>query len=78
MPRSIAAIQSEIDVLEARLASADSLVRSAGSDGATLTNEDRMSIAKRLDMLYLHLDRASGAAPMFARGRLEGLGYHGK
>ena len=73
MARSVAAIQAEIDILEARLASEDGLVRSAGSDGVTISYEQRDQLAKRLDHLYMMLDRASGAAPMFVRGRISGL-----
>jgi hypothetical protein len=73
MPRSAASIQAEIDILEARLSSAASLTRSAGSDGTNLTYEDRASLTKRLDSLYMHLGRANGTAPMFARSRVDGL-----
>jgi hypothetical protein len=73
MPRPTGSIQAEIAALELRLSSADSFVRSAGSDGANLTNEARHDIERRLDQLYTQLDRLSGARPMFTRGRIQGL-----
>lgn len=73
MPRSTSAIQVEIDLIEARLQSADSFVRSGGSDGAQLSYEARSDLESRLDRLYRHLDRASGRAPMFVRGVVRGL-----
>jgi len=73
MPRGSTAILAEIAVIEARLQSADSMVSSASSDGVSLSYSERQALAKRLDQLYLQADRASGAAPMFARGRVSGL-----
>ena len=73
MPRNAASIQSEIDIIEARLASADGLANSVGSDGVSISYADRQQLAKRLDQLYLQLDRATGASPMFVRGRVSGL-----
>jgi hypothetical protein len=71
--RSAARIQAEIDTIEAHLASADSLRRSAGSDGTNLTNESRKELSEQLDRLYAQLGRANGTNPMFARGRVRGL-----
>ncbi len=73
MARSAASIQAEITTLETHLASADSLRSGVGSDGTSLSNADRASMSKRLDELYSQLDRATGNAPMFVRGRVRGL-----
>ena len=73
MARSTASIQSEIDQLEAYLASADSLVTGASSNGASITRAQRTGIEMRLDKLYQQLGRADGSNPMFARSRLRGL-----
>jgi len=71
--RNAAQIQAEITIIEAHLASAASLTRSAGSDGTAITNESRTELSKRLDMLYAQLGRTNGTNPMFARGRIRGL-----
>lgn len=73
MPRSTASIQAEIDVIEARLSAADSLINSEGSDGVSISYSDRSKLEMRLDRLYVMLDRASGSGPMFVRGRVSGL-----
>jgi len=73
MPRPVAAIETEISVLESRLSSADSFTRSAGSDGVSLTSEGRRDLERRLDHLYVQLDRASGRSPRASRGRVRGL-----
>jgi hypothetical protein len=71
MARNTASIQAEIDAIEARLSSADSFVRSAGSLGTNIAYEDRAALERRLDQLYNQLDVASGYR--FVRGRLDGL-----
>lgn len=73
MARSSASIQSEITALETYLTSANSFVSSAGSDGTTLSQADRDKLSRRLDELYAQLDRVTGNAPMFVRGRIKGL-----
>ncbi len=73
MARTAASIQSEIDAIEARLSSADGLVRSVGSDGSSVTYEDRSKLEVRLDKLYQMLGRANGSNPMFVRGHVDGL-----
>lgn len=74
MPRNTAAIQAEITRLEDYLASEESLLKSTGADGVNASNADRDKLEKRLDALYQRLDRANGTNPMFARGRVKGLG----
>lgn len=74
MPRSAESIQAEIDNLEAYLESQDSLIDQAGA-GATMAKQaSREVIQKRLDSLYIMLDRANGTNPMEVRGRIDGLG----
>lgn len=73
MPRTASAIQAEIDVLEAHLASANSVVGSSGSDGTSLTYAQRSAMEARLDRLYQMMDRATGKSPMFVRSRVGGL-----
>lgn len=72
MGRSTASIQSEITLLEARLTA--SAANSVNSDGHSMSF-DIDKLQKRLELLYLQLDRASGASPMFVRGRIKGLGH---
>lgn len=71
MARTAALIQAEIDALEADITS---LVQSGASDSTSASKIDYRAKTARLDFLYLALDRITGAAPMFARGRLTGLG----
>jgi hypothetical protein len=72
MGRSVASIQAEIDILEAELTNAASVIASATSDNTTVTRT-REKLERRLDELYVQLDRASGAAPMIVRGVVKGL-----
>jgi hypothetical protein len=73
MARSTTSIQAEINVLETELQSAQSLLASVGSDNTQITKR-RDILQSRLDYLYVMYDRASGAAPMFVRGVIHGLG----
>jgi hypothetical protein len=73
MARSAAGIQAEITQIETYLASADSLITSASSNGASMSRANRQQLEKRLDSLYIQLGRANGTAPMFTRGRVRGL-----
>lgn len=73
MPRSSTSIQSEITVLEALILTLPAIA-SVSADGTTVSNQRYLDVASRLDLLYARLDRISGASPMFARGRLTGLG----
>ena len=73
MARSSAYIQIEITAIETRLQSADSMLSSVASDGTSVTAAERAALEKRLDSLYQMLDRATGASPMFVRGRVKGL-----
>jgi hypothetical protein len=73
MPSSLADLIAERDLITTHLLSAESFVRSGGSDGASLTREDRASLAKRRDMLDTMIARRNGTAPMITRGRLRGL-----
>lgn len=73
MPRSVALIQAQIDIIEARLASAASLDESVSSDGTSIKQVEYEALNKRLERLYIQRDRASGASPMIVRGRVDGL-----
>ena len=73
MPRSSAAIQLEIDKIEAHLASDNSLVANTSADGTSLGYSQRSLLETRLNRLYQMLDRATGASPMFVRTRVGGL-----
>ena len=75
MARSSASIQAEIDRIEALLASDDALVAGAGANGVSASRVDYDRMTRRLDLLYRQLGRADGSSPMFARGRLKGMGY---
>lgn len=70
MGRSAGSIQAEIDALEARVVD---LKQSMGSDGTTVQFAAYAAMTERLDKLYVQLDRASGAAPMFVRGVVKGF-----
>lgn len=70
--RTAALIQAEIDILETFLASADSLLSSVSADGTSRT-VNRMEAAKRLDQLYIQLERRNGSEPMFVRGVTKGM-----
>ena len=74
MPRSTTSVQAEIDVLEAFLGSAESTVEVQSANGTSATRVNRMEAAKRLDRLYVMLDRANGTEPMQVRGRIDGMG----
>lgn len=73
MARSSASIQTEITTLETYLASTASLVSNVGADGTSVGQTERAALTKRLDELYTQLDRVTGNAPMFVRGRIKGL-----
>lgn len=60
MPRSAAAIQAEIDVLEAFLSSTASIYQSTSADGASQTQITRPQAADRLRELYADLDGGTG------------------
>lgn len=70
--RTAALIQAEINTLETFLASADSLLSSVSADGTSRT-VNRMEAAKRLDQLYIQLERRNGNEPMFVRGVIKGM-----
>jgi hypothetical protein len=71
--RSSTYIQLEITAIETRLQSADSMLQSVSADGTSVTAVERKALESRLDDLYQMLDRATGASPMFVRGRVKGL-----
>lgn len=73
MARPTASIQAEIDIIEARLQSADSSVASVGAGGTTLARTSVADDRKRLDELYQQLGRANGTSPMVVRGFVTGL-----
>lgn len=73
MALSLAFVQSQKALIEARLAEADSFVVSGGSDGTSLTNFDREKLMQQLLQLSAMEDRIGGRAPMQVRGRLVGL-----
>ncbi len=73
MGRSAASIQAEITIIETELQTAASLITTATSDSTSVTKQ-RAALEKRLDQLYIQLDRATGAAPMFVRGVVRGFG----
>ena len=69
----LAHYQHELDLIRARLLSADSFVRSAGSDGTNISNEDRKSLERREAWLSSMVERLENRGSMFARGRVRGL-----
>lgn len=73
MGRSAASIQAAIDIIEAHLASADSLVASSGSNVTNISFAKRSELVAELNQLYMQLDRATGASPVFTRGHVDGL-----
>lgn len=73
MPRSAALIQTEITSIENQLAAIVS-ASSYSAGGKSKTNQQYDALTRRLDDLYVQLDRATGAAPMFTRGRVTGMG----
>jgi hypothetical protein len=73
MARSAASIQAEIDRLETFLSGAGTTIQSTSADGTATTLVSRKEAAERLDILYQQLDRTTGTAPMFVRGRVGGL-----
>jgi len=73
MPRSAASIQTEITAIEAQIDSIAS-AQSYSAGGKSKTNQRYLDLTTRLDQLYQQLDRATGAAPMFTRGTVTGLG----
>jgi hypothetical protein len=72
MARSASAIQAEITVIETELQSSASLISSAATDSTSITRR-RELLEKRLDQLYIQLDRTNGTAPMIVRGVVKGL-----
>ena len=72
MSRPLALINKQIELIEAQLCEADSLIEQAGSDGTMAKRVDYETLNDQLRRLYLERDRASGA-PMFARTRVTGL-----
>lgn len=70
MPRSTAAIDAELVVLEAR---ASTLAASSMSADGVSTSADMVAIQNRIDQLWRMKDRMSGASPMFVRGVIKGL-----
>jgi len=72
MGRAADAIQAEITKLETWLASSTSLDSSYSADGVSINRMDVSKATKRLDQLYLQLDRANGTTPMFTRGVTRG------
>jgi hypothetical protein len=73
MPRSAASIQAEIAVLETQLPKLAAAAKYS-VDGQSKDNQDYKACTERLDQLYQQLDRATGSAPLFTRGRVTGLG----
>ena len=71
MARSAASIQTEINAIEALLATSASMYTDA-ADAATSRSIDRPALEMRLSRLYAQYDRATGT-PMFVRGRVQGL-----
>lgn len=74
MALSLGFITAQKALIEARLAEADSFVVSGGSDGTSLTNFDREKLMDQYLKLCALEERVSGRSPMFARGRIIGLG----
>ena len=70
MALSLAFVQSQKALIEARLAEAESFVVSGGSDGTSLTNFDREKLMQQLLTLSAMEDRISGRGRMMMRGRL--------
>jgi hypothetical protein len=73
VPRSAASIQAEIDIREARIASAAGTVQGTAGDGESVNFVNFAEETRRLDQLYQQLDRANGSAPMIARGVVKSL-----
>lgn len=75
MPRSLASYDAQIAALESQLAVATSAgnVQSMADGGTSVTYQSIKQIMDTLNMLYMLRDRASGARPMLARGRVTGL-----
>lgn len=71
MSTLIASIEAQITALDAKLLSVDPT--SVSSDGTSVTNPDWIALSNHRMKLEQMLDRLSGNAPMFVRGRIKGL-----
>ncbi len=72
MGRSAASIQTQITLMEAQLPNL--IAAASATRGDTTVAQQRLGEFQGvLDALYQQLDRATGSAPMMARGYLEGL-----
>lgn len=71
MSTLIASIAAQITALDAKLLSISPT--SVAADGTSVTNPDWIALSKHRIYLEQMLDRLSGTAPMFVRGRVKGL-----
>jgi hypothetical protein len=64
-------IQAQITALDAKLLSIDPT--SVSADGTSVTNPDWIALSNHRMKLEQMLERVTGTAPMFVRGRIKGF-----
>lgn len=72
MPRSASSIQTEIDAIDAALASSVN-AQSYSIAGRSVSRVNYGELTKRRDQLQQQLDRINGTCPMIVRGVVKGL-----